>query len=124
MNNIETFKKEFDGFTVSLHLDEDNDWIAHFQELPNVSAFGKTSDEAIKELSIAWKLMKESYEKRGESFPVSPTRKDYNGRISLRLDKRLHCALATEAAQAGISLNSLVAHKLSRNVSLRVFEDM
>jgi len=109
MVTLETLKRKFDGFTVSLHLDEDNDWVAHFQELPTVSGYGKTSDEAIEELSIAWQLMKESYEKRGEPLPISPTRKEYNGRISLRLDKRLHCALATEAAQAGISLNSLVA---------------
>ena len=29
----------FDGFTVNLFFDEDGDYLAHFLELPNVSAF-------------------------------------------------------------------------------------
>ncbi|MBA3493244.1 MAG: type II toxin-antitoxin system HicB family antitoxin, partial [Gammaproteobacteria bacterium] len=32
-------KDKFDGFTVNLYLDEDGDWLAHFVELPNISAF-------------------------------------------------------------------------------------
>ncbi len=32
----------FDGYTVNLHLDEDNEYIAHFAEMPNVSACGAT----------------------------------------------------------------------------------
>jgi len=29
----------FDGFSISLYKDEDGDWLAHFVELPNISAF-------------------------------------------------------------------------------------
>jgi len=32
----------FDGFTVNVFLDEDGDYLAHFVELPNVSAFGES----------------------------------------------------------------------------------
>ena len=52
---------DFDGFMVNIFLDEDGDYLAHFVELRNVSAFGPTPAEALRELKTAWKLMKECY---------------------------------------------------------------
>ena len=98
----------FDGFTVNLYRDEDGDWLAHFVELPNVSAFA--------ELDTAWRLVKQSYIEDGVPVPVTPSRKDYSGQFNVRIDKRLHRALTMEAAQAGVSLNALVAQKLARSV--------
>lgn len=46
-NNI---PDDFDGFAVEMSLDEDGDYLAHFAELPNVSAFGQTPDGALAEL--------------------------------------------------------------------------
>jgi len=51
----------FDSFTISLYMDEQEDWLAYFQEMPNISAFGDTPQEALEELKIAWKLTKEYY---------------------------------------------------------------
>jgi len=106
----------FDGFTVTLTLDEEEDWIAHFEELPNVSAFGHTPEEALNELEVAWETMKESYQKHGERVPIAPAKKDYSGHFNIRVDKRVHRALAVEAAQVGLSLNALVAQKLAHSV--------
>lgn len=39
---------------------------------------------------------------------------------NVRIDKRVHRALAVEAAQAGISLNALVAQKLSLPVGTHI----
>ncbi len=64
---------DFDGFTVEMFLDEDGDYLAHFVELPNVSAFGKTPDEALVELKVAWELMKECYREDGVSVPRTRT---------------------------------------------------
>lgn len=36
----------FDGHTVNLYLDEDGDWLAHFVELPNASAFADSPEQA------------------------------------------------------------------------------
>ena len=105
---------DFDGFTVNVFLDEDRDYLAHFVEMPNVSAFGQTPVEAIAELKQAWELMKECYAEDSEEIPVSPHRKQYSGQFNVRVDKRLHRALAVEAAQAGISLNALIAQKLAK----------
>ena len=40
---------DFNGFDVRLLIDEDGDWIAHFVELPTVSAGGKTPEQALAE---------------------------------------------------------------------------
>lgn len=110
-------KNEFDGFSVHLVEDKDGDFIAHFVEMPNVSACGSTAEDAISELKIAWEAMKESYVKHGDEIPVAPTRKEYSGQFNVRVDKRVHRALAVEAARAGISLNALIAQRLSQAVS-------
>ena len=103
----------FDGFTVNLYFDEDGDWLAHFVELPNISAFADTPEQALAELDTAWRLVKTSYTEDGEPVPVAPSRKEYSGQFNVRIDKRIHRALAAEAAKAGVSLNALVAQKLA-----------
>ena len=107
-------KDEFDGFSINIFLDEDGDWLAHFVELPNISAFAATPQRALAELVQAWKGVKESYRENYLPVPVAPSRKQYSGRFNVRLDKRLHRHLASEAAKAGVSLNALVAQKLSK----------
>ena len=62
---------DFNGFTISLFQDKESDWIAHFVEMPNVSAFADTPYKAIDELQIAWQGVKESYLKHGEKIPVA-----------------------------------------------------
>ena len=66
---------KFDGFTISLYVDEQGDWLAHFQELPNISAFGDTPLQALEELKEAWELVKEDYQEKGQEIPVAPGRK-------------------------------------------------
>ena len=105
-------RDDFDGFSIVV-LEEDQEWVAHFAELPNVSAFGDTAEEAIKELKVAWSAFKKSCLKHGDPIPIAPTRKEYSGQFNVRIDKRIHRALAIEAALAGISLNALIAQKLA-----------
>ena len=73
-------------------------------------------EQALKELAIAWEGVKESYCKHGEAIPVAPARREYSGQFNVRIDKRLHRALAIEAARAGVSLNALVAQKLAKSI--------
>jgi len=109
---------DFDGFTVNITFDEDGDWLAHLVELPSVSAFSDSPEKAVDELRIAWEGVKESFRKHGEPIPVAPRKKNYSGQFNVRLDKRLHRALAVEAAQAGVSLNALVALKLATSTKM------
>ena len=105
-------RDEFDGFSIHLLEDNDGDFVAHFVELPNVSACGSTTEDALAELKMAWGAMKESYRKHKEAIPLAPTRKEYSGQFNVRIDKRDHRSLAIEAARVGLSLNALVAQKL------------
>jgi predicted HicB family RNase H-like nuclease len=104
---------DWDGFTINLYVDDEQDWITHLVELPNISAHGSTADEALEELYVAWEMVKEDYRESDEEIPVAPSRKDYSGCFNVRIDKRIHRALAIEAARAGISLNALVNAKLA-----------
>ena len=112
-------RDEFDGFSIHLLQDDEGDFVAHFVELPQVSACGDTAEEAIAELKEAWEAMKESYRKHKEAIPVAPSRKEYSGQFNVRIDKRDHRALAIEAARVGLSLNALVAQKLHQSVISR-----
>ena len=104
----------FDGFTVNLFQDEERDWLAHFAELPHVSAAATTPEQALNELATAWRLVKADLRAEKEPIPVAPARKLYSGQFNVRIDKRLHRELAMEAARYGLSLNALVAQKLTQ----------
>ena len=107
---------QFDGFSIYLAEDEDGDFLAHFVEMPNVSAFANTPEDALRELKIAWEGIKESYHKHGEPVPLAPSKKEYSGQFNVRVDKRVHKELAMEAAQFGLTLNALVSQKLASSL--------
>ncbi len=62
----------FDGMIINLYVDEQGDWLAHFQEMPNISAFGDTPLEALEELKNAWELVKEDYQIKGKEISLAP----------------------------------------------------
>lgn len=103
----------FDGYTVNLILDEDEQYLAHFVEMPSVSAFGNTPEEALLALEDAWGLMKEDYIVNKEEIPIAPSRRQYSGTFNVRVGKNLHKDLAIEAVEQGISLNALICQKLA-----------
>jgi predicted RNase H-like HicB family nuclease len=61
----------FDGFIINLYVDEQGDWLAHFQEIPTISAFGDTPQEALEELKVAWELVKDDYREKNRQIPIS-----------------------------------------------------
>lgn len=111
-------KDVFDGFMVNVFLDEDGDYLAHFVEMPNVSAFSDTPEGALKELAVAWEGVKESYCKHNEPIPQAPSRKGYSGTLHIPVDEPLYRALADEAAKAGMSLYAFVVQKLTRTIAV------
>ena len=114
-------KDVFDGFTVSVFFKEDSGYLAHFVEIPNVSAFSDTPEGALRELTVVWEGVKEDYQKRHEPIPRAPKAHFYpEGKrpFKLLVDEQLYRALTEEAEKAGISLHTLVAQKFGQN---RVF---
>lgn len=63
-------KYDFDGFTVNLYVDEQGEWLAYFLEMPNISAFSETPQQALEELKVAWELVKQDYRDKGIDIPI------------------------------------------------------
>ena len=112
-------KDMFDGFTVNLFLDEDGDYLAHFVEMPNVSAFSDTPEGVLRELAVAWKCVKKSYQEDREPIPKAPSREGYESPFNVSVDAQLYHMLANEAAEARMSLYTLVAQKLGKSTDSR-----
>lgn len=62
---------DFHHFTINLSFDKQGEWLAYFQEMPNISAFGDTPHEALDELKIAWELVKEDYQEKQQPIPFA-----------------------------------------------------
>jgi len=62
---------KIDGFSVILYKDEDGDWLAYLAELPHISAFSDTPEDALKEIATAWEGIKESFNRHNEPVPRS-----------------------------------------------------
>ncbi|MFM8330806.1 MAG: hypothetical protein ACKN9T_03875 [Candidatus Methylumidiphilus sp.] len=63
--------ERFDGFTLNLYFDGEH-WLAHFMEMPEISAFAGSPEIAVRELQIVWDMMKADYLESGESIPTAP----------------------------------------------------
>lgn len=103
-------------FKFSLQIkwsDEDNCYIATAPELPGLSAFGKTQEEAVSELKIAAEAYLEALKESGQAIPVPDKLSPYSGQIRLRMPKSLHAKLAAAAAGDDISLNTHIVSLLS-----------
>ncbi|MCF8108515.1 MAG: type II toxin-antitoxin system HicB family antitoxin [Desulfohalobiaceae bacterium] len=95
--------------------DEDESYFAAIPELPGLTAFGDTQQEAMNEaLEIAEEMIaiKEEY---GEPIPEPLNKKEYSGQTRLRLPKSLHGNLSRQAEIEGLSLNSYLIHLLTKN---------
>ena len=65
--------ERFDGFTINLYFDGEH-WLAHFVEMPEISAYANSPESALKELQCAWDMVKADYLENGEPVPVVPQR--------------------------------------------------
>lgn len=93
--------------------DEDAAYIVTCPELPGLSAFGDTEEDALREAKIALGLFIEDMRESGEPLPVPQAAHSYSGQFRVRLPRTLHRQLAERAEEEGVSLNSLVMTYLS-----------
>lgn len=93
--------------------DEDESFVATVPELPDLSAFGETPEEAAKEIREAKKLYLEVLAEDGEETPEPDILKPFSGQLRIRIPKSLHASLTNEAKKEGISLNTYIVSLLS-----------
>lgn len=97
--------------------EDDGEYLATCASFPNLSAFGETEEEALKEAKIALELFIESYKERGLALPKPVRISKYSGQLRLRLPKSLHERAATMATKDGVSLNQYITNAVNREVS-------
>ena len=93
-------KDVFDGFTVNVFLDEDGDYLAHFVEMPNVSAFSDTPEEALKELAVAWQGVKESYLERHKPIPQANSQQENDKAFNVPIARQFFRMLANQMVES------------------------
>ena len=93
---------------------EDRGWIAVAPEIPGCSAFGKTSERALRELDTAIELWLETAKSKKWSAPKPVAGRDPAGKILLRLPRELHQDYLSLAMKEGISLNQYMLYVLAR----------
>ena len=93
--------------------ESDEGYIAIVPEMPNVSAFGETQEEAVKELGIALEVTLEALKKDGIELPQPKGLPEHSGQLRIRIPSYLHTHLALSAEDEGISLNSYIISLLS-----------
>jgi predicted HicB family RNase H-like nuclease len=97
---------------------EDNEHVGMCVEFPSLSWLAKTPEEALKGIRKVVAEVVKDMRASGETVPVALAEKHYSGEFRVRIPPEVHRALATQAAEQGVSLNRLASAKLASTSSL------
>lgn len=95
---------------------DDGGYIVEFIDLRYCVGTGENIEEAINDAMLAkseW--IKAAFEKN-INIPEPSGSEEYNGRISLRIPKSLHKAIADAAKKEGVSANQYLSHLISMGI--------
>lgn len=92
---------------------EDHGYIAHLLEMPSLSAFGSSEEQAIRELKRATRAWLKVLADEGKQPPEPLADRNFSGEFRVRLPKDLHRKLAREAERNQVSLNTYCVRKLA-----------
>jgi predicted RNase H-like HicB family nuclease len=97
--------------------DEDAGYIATCIELPYLSGFGESPDDALAELRSAIKGAVETLIAKSSPIPRPLSGHAYSGQFRMRVPKSMHRDLALRAEGDGVSLNTLILTYLAAGLS-------
>src|ERR1700691_2443788 len=110
-------------YTTVLRRDEDNDVVAHIEELPGCIGHSSDEAEAIKSLREMQRLWFEECVANGQVVPVPALEPVLpSGKWVQRVPRSLHRRLTQMAKQENVSLNQLVTSLLSQVAGAGVWE--
>ena len=93
--------------------DDDEAFIGRTIEFPSLAAHGKTQEDALREISDVVGFVIEDLRESGEFIPEPLSRRNFSGKLNLRMPSRLHRQLTVEAEREGVSLNQWINMKLA-----------
>lgn len=92
---------------------EDGEHVGLCAEFPSLSWLASTPDAALKGIRRVVAQVVEDMRASGEDVPQPLAEKHYSGQFRVRIPPAVHRALATQAAEQGVSLNRLASAKLA-----------
>ena len=107
------FRAEEYSYTVSWS-EEDGVFIGRVAEFPSLAAYGRTQEQALREIRTVVGAVLDDLTDEGVPIPEPLGKRVYSGRLNVRMPKELHRRLALESTVQGVSLNSLINSKLAR----------
>lgn len=97
--------------------EEDKEYVGLCAEFPSLSWLAKTHEAALRGIRSLVAEVIEDLRKNNEEIPEPFANRHYSGKFVVRVTAETHRELAIRSAEAGVSLNRLVADKLSRRAS-------
>lgn len=104
-------------YNIKIFYDKrDKEYGAYIEEIPEVSAYGRTIEEAVKELKTVYtewlKICKE------EGYPISKplNLSKFSGKFVLRVPKSLHKRLVERAKKENVSLNQEAIYCITKGL--------
>ncbi len=92
---------------------EDGEHIGLCAEFPSLSWLAPTPEKALAGIRHLIDEVVADMQATGEPVPDPLSERQYSGRFMVRVPSLVHRALATEAAEQGVSINRLVSAKLA-----------
>jgi len=92
---------------------EDGEHVGLCAEFPSFSWLAPTPEKALAGIRRLVSEVVDDMQITGEPIPDPLSEKQYSGRFMVRVPSLVHRALATEAAEQGVSINRLVSAKLA-----------
>ena len=93
--------------------EEDQEYVGLCAEMPSLSWLEKTQEAALRGIVDAAREVVRDMTKSREQPPEPLATRRYSGQFKVRIPPRVHRQLALEAAEEKVSLNRLVAAKLT-----------
>ncbi|MEM1270388.1 MAG: type II toxin-antitoxin system HicB family antitoxin [Bacteroidota bacterium] len=107
------------AYGLALHWSNlDEKFVAECPAFPEMSALGKTREEALANAEAVLALLIEDYEADGDPLPPPTPAPSYSGQTRLRMPVDLHALLAKQAAAQGVSLNTYIVSLLSAGYAI------
>lgn len=107
------FKAEQYSYNVAWS-ESDGLFIGRVTEFPSLAAHGRSQEKALREIRAVVAFVIEDLISDGETVPAPLGKRNFSGRLNLRMPKDLHRRLTLESELQGVSLNTLINSKLQR----------
>jgi predicted HicB family RNase H-like nuclease len=106
--------KDIDRYTYRVTWsEEDQEHVGLCAEFPSLSWLEKNPEKALAGIRKLVKSCVSDMVANGEAVPEPISARNFSGKFMVRVPPETHRMLAIQAAESGVSLNRLVASKLS-----------